>query len=575
MPTSDTWARQSPMDSIASVSIAGSRNKITSSNSAFNDERLDYLSEAERECLMFLEETIDSLDTEENTGVSTDELEQTEQSTKIGNMFEKSTVPDHELAYSQNAELDGKVPRAISPNNKSSSASTSPQIVRAKSGTLQIPRAVSPNSHKHHIDSTSPQMARAKTGANTLPKYSPKLSTESKSTLSSRVSESSRSHILSGDTRQRSHTAPFQHQLVEPKDEKARPGPPTAPKPRKLPSNIILRNFQKNDGPMVSSTNFQNKIPKGAPRSNGYNLSRDSSTEEDPQQIRMEALAKLGLRSEPDGQKNNAPSSQTESASNSQAVTVDNEIKTNQLEVMGKDTKTNHLKHPTIIIGPPLNHSAAVSVDPGTNATANKPAHMFTGNMNKAQWHLGSTKSSSLKRFTTPDIAVPPAVKIGSAQNVSGTTALNPGMSNTLPIARKTTNVSEGQAKNMNPAQWQLGATKASSLKRFGTASDNSQPTLYSRTAPTAAAAAPGLNKYNKPRPMSICSEKDLSDRHGSTLEAVSPDKPGRKHFPVTINISAKFQKTPPKGLNVHVAPQGPTSKDRREALKKLGLLQE
>ncbi|XP_038676902.1 specifically androgen-regulated gene protein [Scyliorhinus canicula] len=570
MPTSDTWAGQSPMDSVSSVSIAGS------SNTAF-DEPLDYLSPDVRECLMFLEETIDSLDAEENNGVSTDELQQTEQSTKTDNMPEKSTMLHHELAYSQNTVPDGKIPRAFSPNNKNSTDSTSPQIVRAKSGAL-IPRAVSPSSNRNSIDSMSPQMVRAKSGANTLPKYSPKLSTESKSTLSSRVSES-RSPIFSGDNRQRAHIGTVQQQLVELKDEKARLGPPTAPKPWKLPSNIILKSLPRNDGPMVSSTNSPNKMPKGVPRSNGHNLSRDNSTEEEAQHIRMEALAKLGLRSEPGDQTSNSASSRvlrTGSASNSPLVTVDNKSKTYQPEVKVKGTKTSHSRHSSIGFIPPLSHSAAIPVDPGTNGTPRKPAKVIVGNVNIAQSQFGPTKSSSLKRFTIAGVDIPPTVSLGYARNNLGTTSLNPGMSNTLPITKRSANVSEGQATNMNTAQWQFGATKASSLRRFG----SDQPTLYSGTAQNtsvvAAAADPGLNKNNRLRPLSVCSEKDLSDRHGSTLEPISSDKPGRRLFPITINhISAKFQKSPPKGLNMQVAPQGPTSKDHREALRKLGLLKD
>ncbi|GCB64835.1 hypothetical protein scyTo_0007593 [Scyliorhinus torazame] len=556
------------MDSVSSVSIAGS------SNTAF-DEPLDYLSPDVRECLMFLEETIDSLDAEENNGVSTDELQQTEQSTKTDNMPEKSAMLHHELAYSQNTVPDGKIPRAFSPNNKNSTDSTSPQIVRAKSGAF-IPRAVSPSSNRNSIDSMSPQMVRAKTGANTLPKYSPKLSTESKSTLSSRVSES-RSPIFSGDNRQRSHIVTVQHQLVEPKDEKSRLGPPTAPKPWKLPPNIILKSLPKNDGPMVSSTNSLNKIPKGVPRSNGHNLSRDNSTEEEAQHIRMEALAKLGLRS--DDQTSNSASSQgllqTGLASNSPLVTVDNKIKTYQPEVTVKGTKPSHSRHSSIGFGPPLNHSAAIPVDPGRNGTPKKPAKVIVGNVNIAQSQFGPTKSSSLKRFTIAGVDIPPTVSHGYARNNLGTSSLNPGMSNTLPITKRSANVSEGQATNLNTAQWQFGATKASSLRRFG----SDQPTLYSGNAQNTsvvAAADPGLDKYNRLRPLSVCSEKDLSDRHGSTLEPVSSDKPGRRLFPITINhISAKFQKSPPKGLHVQVAPQGPTSKDRREALRKLGLLKD
>ncbi|XP_067913362.1 specifically androgen-regulated gene protein [Heterodontus francisci] len=544
MPISETWAGESPMDSIASGSIVGSCNSVTSSSSTFSD---DYLSAEERECLMFLEETIDSLDIEDSSGVSTDELEQTEKSTKSGNMLEKSILLHPELAQGENPEPDGK-----------------------------IPWAVSMNSNKDRTDSASPQMVRAKSGANTLPKYNPKPSNESKSTLSSRLSESSRGPIFSGDPRQRSYITTVQHHLVESKDEKTKLGPPTAPKPRKLPSNIILKSFHKSDGPMVSSTDSQNsfKITKGTPRSDGSNLSRDNSTEGEVQQIRMEALTKLGLLSEPDGQKNTSASTQSlkrESVSISQTVPTGDEIKTNQPEMTVRDNKPSSLKHPSIGIHPPLNRSVASDVDHGMNDTANKPANVIVGNVNKAQWLLGFTKSSSLKRFNTAGENIPPTESPGSA--------LNPGMSNTIPIARRSANVSEGQMKNIKTPQWQLGATKTSSLKRFGTASDNNQPTLYSDIAQNtsvATDAVPGLFRPVRPRPLSICSETDLSVRHGYTLQAVSSDKPSRKPFPITINhISAKFQRSPPKGLNVQVTPQGPTSKDHRDALRKLGLLKE
>uniref|UniRef100_UPI00398EB7C9 specifically androgen-regulated gene protein n=1 Tax=Pristiophorus japonicus TaxID=55135 RepID=UPI00398EB7C9 len=599
MPISDTWAGLSPMDSIASV---GSCNSVTSSNSAFSDEHLDYLSAEERECLLFLEETIDSLETEEDSGISTDELDRTETSAKIGSILEKSTIPHPELAHSQNTEPDEKIPWEVSPNsNKNSINSTSLPMVQVKSGKFKIPRAVSPNRSKNSInsttlpmvkvksgifkvpravspnriknntDSTSPQMVRAKSGANTLPKYNVKLGIESKSTLSpSRLSESSRDPIFSGDLRPRSHTVLVQHQLTESKDDKAKLGPPTAPKPRKLPPQIILKSCHKNDGSTISSTNslISFKISKSGPQNNGHHLSRDGGAEGEVLQIRMEALSKLGLLSEPDGQKRPSLSLKAESASVSQSVTAGDEMKANPPEVPVRDKRTTSLIYPS-------NRSAASAVDPGMNGIANKPANVNVGNkVNKAPWQLGATKSSSLKMFNTAGENIPPTGSLGSALNTSATTALGPGTSHTLPSARRSANVNEGQVKNIKPPQWQFGATKTSSLKRFGTANDNNPPTLYSgitQNTSVASAAVPGLNKYVGPRPASICSEKDLSVRHGSTLEA---GKPGGKSFPIRINhISSKFPKSPPKGLNVQAAPQGPTSSDHTEALRKLGLL--
>ncbi|XP_072419741.1 uncharacterized protein [Chiloscyllium punctatum] len=583
MPTSDTWAGQFPMDSIASVSIVGSCNNVISTNSAFNDEYLDYLSAEERECLMFLEETIDALDIEDNNGLSTDELEQTKHSTKTESVPERPILSHPELGYRQSPEPDGKIPRAVLPNNKNNSTEfISPQTVQEKSGAYKFPRAVSPHSNKNCTDSTSPQMVRAKTGANTLPKYTQKPSAESKSMIPNQISESSRTPMPSEDTRRRSNSAIVQRELVESIEEKTKLGPPTAPKPRKLPSNIILKSFQKSDNLMVPNRNSQNsfKVQKGAAQNDGYNLSRDNSTDEEVKQVRMQALSKLGLLSEPDGQKTNSasPSSlKKEGTSIGQTVTASNEVKRNQPEMSARNT--NSLKRP-IGIAPPLNHSAATAADLGVSGTANKMTNVTVGNANRVQWQLGSTKSSSLKRFTTASENAPPTTSIGSARtSMPTTTVLNPGMSKTLPLARRPANASEGEVKNINAAQWQFGATKASSLKRFGTASDHNQPTLHSdvaRNTSIGAASAFGVNTNSRPRPVSICSEKDLSVKHGSPFEVLSSDKPGRKSFPITINhISAKFQKSPPKALNVQVAPPGPSSKDHREALRKLGLLKE
>lgn len=41
-----------------------------------SDDSMDYLSAEERACLMFLEETLDSLDTEDDSGLSNDEPDQ-------------------------------------------------------------------------------------------------------------------------------------------------------------------------------------------------------------------------------------------------------------------------------------------------------------------------------------------------------------------------------------------------------------------------------------------------------------------------------------------------------------------
>lgn len=82
MPKSDTWPGGADGETATGMDSAGSCDSVVSVNSAFSDDSLEYLSAEEKACLMFLEETIESLDTEEDSGLSTDELERP---TKPGN----------------------------------------------------------------------------------------------------------------------------------------------------------------------------------------------------------------------------------------------------------------------------------------------------------------------------------------------------------------------------------------------------------------------------------------------------------------------------------------------------------
>uniref|UniRef100_A0A3B4Z0X6 Specifically androgen-regulated gene protein-like n=1 Tax=Stegastes partitus TaxID=144197 RepID=A0A3B4Z0X6_9TELE len=76
MPKSDTWPGGTGLERMNGMDSAGSCDSVVSANSAFSDDSLEHLSAEERACLMFLEETIESLDTEEDSGLSNDEPEQ-------------------------------------------------------------------------------------------------------------------------------------------------------------------------------------------------------------------------------------------------------------------------------------------------------------------------------------------------------------------------------------------------------------------------------------------------------------------------------------------------------------------
>ncbi|KAM4587768.1 specifically androgen-regulated gene protein isoform 1-T2 [Odontesthes bonariensis] len=76
MPKSDTWPGGTGLETMNEMDSAGSCDSVVSVNSGFSDDSLEHLSAEEKACLMFLEETIESLDTEEDSGLSNDEPDQ-------------------------------------------------------------------------------------------------------------------------------------------------------------------------------------------------------------------------------------------------------------------------------------------------------------------------------------------------------------------------------------------------------------------------------------------------------------------------------------------------------------------
>ncbi|NWS77465.1 SARG protein, partial [Crotophaga sulcirostris] len=76
-----------------------------SNDSQRSDNSYDYLSVEEKECLMFLEETIGSLDAEADSGVSTDETDYVEPSKVPGTRPKRDSVPQGKLEIIKSYEL--------------------------------------------------------------------------------------------------------------------------------------------------------------------------------------------------------------------------------------------------------------------------------------------------------------------------------------------------------------------------------------------------------------------------------------------------------------------------------------
>ncbi|KAF0875917.1 specifically androgen-regulated gene protein [Crocuta crocuta] len=76
MPRSELWPAGPGLEPVTRVSSCDSIMSTVSTRSGSSDSSYDFLSAEEKECLLFLEETIGSLDAEADSGLSTDESEQ-------------------------------------------------------------------------------------------------------------------------------------------------------------------------------------------------------------------------------------------------------------------------------------------------------------------------------------------------------------------------------------------------------------------------------------------------------------------------------------------------------------------
>ncbi|XP_067096207.1 specifically androgen-regulated gene protein-like [Osmerus mordax] len=72
MPKSDMWPGGIAMESLINMDGAGSCDSVVGMNSGFSDDSLEHLSAEERACLLFLEETIEALEMEEDRGLAND-----------------------------------------------------------------------------------------------------------------------------------------------------------------------------------------------------------------------------------------------------------------------------------------------------------------------------------------------------------------------------------------------------------------------------------------------------------------------------------------------------------------------
>ncbi|KAG9352808.1 hypothetical protein JZ751_017384 [Albula glossodonta] len=321
MPKSDTWPGGITVETLGGMDSAGSCDSVVSINSGFSDDSLEQLSAEERACLMFLEETIESLEADEDSGLSNDEPEPL---IAPGSLAAKMADLSSSLALS-NLDHNTKYPhddhiRKINKDHKSIQGYLVPTpLVLAKNSPpkTDLPSNMSthpvimgscPKQEATEMDRTERKGRQGCQRPDTASSRGPlsyeglmelrktafiKKNTPSSASEIKERAKSSSSQICEGKKPTRPSDSPSQSGI---RDETPKPKaiPPTvAPKPSKLPSSIALRS-QKALVPNSNST------------TNCLSTSPIERVVIDPLRVRREALHKLGLLQ--DGQSVSGPS---------------------------------------------------------------------------------------------------------------------------------------------------------------------------------------------------------------------------------------------------------------------------
>ncbi|XP_054659557.1 specifically androgen-regulated gene protein isoform X1 [Grus americana] len=307
-----------------------------SNHSQRSDNSYDYLSVEEKECLMFLEETIGSLDAEADSGVSTDETDYVEPSKLPGTWSKRDSGP-RDLENGAPSLSVGQQHAAEQKSGKNISALSNPVPAAVPSpGYYSLPRSITiANTQRANGASDSKATVRAVEDLVPVGKYSQEMAKEdgldqanTRSQMKSlgsliiqppdpfqddlvshewsRSNRSDAKRETAKETKTWTSWGQPEKSLLEvaPQDPDAKRGPPTAPKPRKLPPNIILKTSKNSPVPLAMEPSQKVKAPPSSSAGSQPGSPSDIAAEKansghlDPKErekARREALEKLGL----------------------------------------------------------------------------------------------------------------------------------------------------------------------------------------------------------------------------------------------------------------------------------------
>ncbi|KAM6928578.1 specifically androgen-regulated gene protein [Lycodopsis pacificus] len=579
MPKSDTWPGGVAMEPLSTVDSAGSCDSVISVNSGYSQDSMEHLSPEERACLMYFEETIEALEVQEDSGFSNDEPDSAFQAGTGVNVVPslKSdasasgkdqtsepgsrvfSIEDRAEHHALNQTSEPQSSTAPAANMKDPEASTNlivppkPPVTESaaelcvskdEDGHLQIVPIASlcpdQSNEASEIDvdvipppsdfMDEPGLPPQTQNVRDLPPSARIYHDEPGATVDL---EQLRQRAFSKKTSvtqdppnqppKLSLPALSPGLLISPPPEAAEPRSPpaVAPKPKKLPANIILKSHKA--AVAVSDDNSEHSVP---------------TSRLDPQRVHIEALRKLGLL--PPGADSGpalSPSFSPKSR-NSWAVPL------SPISPRPPHTPPITPSYTCVNSPPPacvpLQSPAAAAPSATSTAAAVQPAEVLpapTGFSDSVGPPLSDNE---------------PAVEDASEATVNAQVSTAP---HTPPV------------KHLTPHK--VVGVKSATLERSGLG-------LSSYMAEAGPASQP---RKNRARQASLGNQKDFASagREGSPVgQATSKEPELRRSLPHNVFQHSTGDKLPrSQGISVVICPRAENGGGRREALKKLGLLRD
>lgn len=590
MPERELWPAGPGLEPVTRVGSCDSMMSTTSTRSGSSDGIYDFLSAEEKACLLFLEAAIGSLDTETDSGLSTDESEPVTTPQGLQVLPQSQPAPKghpKETTIEQNPE-----PRTET--QISSFCPPEPQGLGLRSGSYSLPRNIGrnqnlwtssssqPNSHipgepvglgadkqqDSQCGEPSPAPAgpqEAVLGLDVAIIPPPEAFRDSQPEqcveehLSKRPEEprdTSQLHALLSHPQKREETSkeamsqkanekgPTGHSgpLTSGGDLSAQPAPLTAPKPRKLPPNIVLKSSRSSFHNQPQS--WLSRHTEAAPGESGLGL----SSLQEQRKARREALEKLGL-----------PQDQEEPSFH-----------------MNKPTSSFRFKEPRAQ-GPAPSSAAAPDLAPAqSSAAAGKALGTAPATREPAPG-----KAPALAQGAPPGKILTPAQEAPSGK-ISATAKSMPisipkaSRANNQPKSNSGLTLQDSSIPGLRQMNFKSNTLERSGvgLSSYLSAEKNPNPKISTSLEKSSLLdkSSPSVLRNSRPRPASLGTGKDFAGIQVGKLADLEQEQSSRR---LSYQGQSRDKLPRPPCVSVKISPKGIPDEHRREALKKLGLLKE